>query len=110
MERRLILHTRTFDVFAHDAVSCLVVLDKIAVSSAARKRLNAKLTGARKQVEHLGTAHMILYQIEYVFFYPIGGRAGVHAGHGLQFTAPRSSGYNSHGSLLLKSNCLKIRN
>lgn len=79
---RLILHTRTFDVFAHDAVSCLVVLDKIAVSSAARERLNAKLTGARKQVEHLGTAHMILYQIEYVFFYPIGGRAGVHAGHG----------------------------
>ena len=53
---------------------------------------------------------MILYQIEYVFFYPIGGRAGVHAGHGLQFTASRSSGYNSHGSLLLKSNCLKIRN
>ena len=47
---------------------------------------------------------MILYQIEYVFFYPIGGRSGVHAGHGLQFTAPRSSGYNSHDSLLLKFN------
>ena len=81
---------RIFDVLLKIALLC-----STTQCAAPRESASMLLTGVRKQVEHLGTAHMILYQIEHAF-YPIGGRAGVHTGTG-PYLQPRIR--ILHGSL-----------
>ena len=100
MERGAVLHPGGLNVLRDDAVRRAVVLDEVAVRGAAREGFDAELAGSGEQVEDVGVADMVLNEIKDVFFDPVGGGTGVHAGDGLEPAAPGGTGNNAHNIFL----------
>ena len=65
-----------------------------------REGFDAELAGSGEQVEDVGVADMVLNEIKDVFFDPVGGGTGVHAGDGLEPAAPGGTGNNAHNIFL----------